>query len=139
MYKYIQDISEGTVKALKMVLENAKWKTVQGPDTDFKTWHSPEIDIEELKEIWPTWSQVFFLSIPPGGRVHKHTDTPRPEKTYHIPVQTNPKSMNYMYTPKKCGYHLRVGKVYSVDRQIPHDSVNNGDTDRIHLLVEACT
>jgi hypothetical protein len=32
--------------------------------------------------------------------------------------------------------HLEPNGIYSVDRSIEHDSVNNGETERIHLLME---
>lgn len=130
MYTQVGIIPKEKITELEELLKNAKWKIVRGPGIDFKTWF---VDIEiEGYDI----EQSFFLCIPPGGRVHRHIDTPRPQKTYHIPVETNLKAKNYMYTPERTGYHLEVGKIYWVDRSISHDSVNEGETDRIHLLIE---
>lgn len=122
MYKEIAHIQDSDLNRFAALLTSAKWKDVKGSGANFKTSFIGE--------------KVFFLKIPPGGRVHKHTDTPRPTETYHIPIQTNEKAVNYMFHPKRTAYHLEVGKIYWVDRNIEHESVNNGLTDRIHLLIE---
>ena len=133
MYTQITSVPDSTSKELLTALEDVKWKTVKGSGADFKTWHG--VDIKHIQLPWPvdSWSQVFFLSIPPGGKVHRHKDTPRPEETYHIPIKTNGESISYMYPdgiPEE--YNLEVGKIYHVDSQIKHDYVNNGDTYRLH-------
>ena len=129
MYTKIGKVSDRTLNYLSYVSMNAQWKDVIGPEDNFKTWFY-NVKIKEF----PEYEKAFFLMIPAGGRVHKHTDTARPEETYHIPIKTNDKCINIMYPGGD--FHLEVGNIYHVDRQIEHESFNNGKTDRIHLLVE---
>lgn len=124
MYKEIGHID--SLSEITDLLKGAKWKQVRGEKSHYDTYFPIVHNVDK----------AFFLKIPPGGKVHKHVDTQRPTETYHIPIQTNDESICYMYEPKKTGYHLEVGKVYWVNRYIPHESVNNGKTDRIHLLLE---
>ena len=77
--------------------------------------------------------RAFFLKIPPGGKVHKHVD--KPSTRYIIPVTTNPKCVSWVAGE---AYHLEVGKVYHVDTTQEHESTNDGETDRVHLLVDVC-
>ena len=129
MYKIVKSVSAETLKNLEEVISVAKWKEVKGSGANFQT----SFFSGKIKEF-PKYKQAFFLKISPGGAVHRHTDTPREEKTYHIPIYTNPQCKNNMYPGGE--FHLEVGSIYWVDRLVEHDSVNNGETDRIHLLVE---
>ena len=129
MYEMVDNVSRETIDYLKQIVKNAKWKDVIGPDDNFKTWFY-NVEIREF----PHYKRAFFLMIPPRGKIHRHKDTVKPEKTYHIPVETNPECVNSMYPGGD--FHLEVGLIYAVDRQIEHESFNNGQTNRIHLLVE---
>ena len=129
MYERIGDVPDIVLDELERVLKTAKWSDVIGSGADFKT-----CEFHENLEIFPDYYRAFFLMIPAGGKVHRHRDTSRPQKTYHIPITTNDQCKNNMYPGGS--FHLEVGGIYEVDRQIEHDSVNNGKTDRIHLLVE---
>lgn len=129
MYKKTGNVSRETINYLKHILKQAKWKDVIGPKDDFKTWFY-NVEIKEF----PIYKRAFFLMIPPDGKVHRHKDTPRPEKSYHIPVETNRECQNNMYPGGN--FHLEVGSIYLVDRQVEHESFNHGKTNRIHLLVE---
>lgn len=122
MYKLVKNIDTSDYLYL---LENRTWKEVRSDDRLFYT-HMLDLD---------GYERSFLLKIPPGGNVHRHTDTPRPEKTYHIPLQTNEYCVNYTYNPDT-ETHLEIGKLYEIDRQIEHDSFNRGLSDRIHLIIE---
>jgi len=122
MYRDVAHITDSMLCDLKEALKGAAWKENKAKDRHYFTYFVSD--------------RRFFLKIPPGGKVHKHTDTPRPTETYHIPIQTNDRSVCYMFEPDKTAYHLEVGKVYWVNRDIPHESINSGTTDRIHYLIE---
>jgi len=122
MYKYIKDVD--TSKYFKLILES-KWKTVQSNDRLFYT-SMVKIKGTEL---------AFLLKIPPRGNVHRHKDTQREHKTYHLPLETNEFCVNYTYNPDT-EEHLEVGKLYEIDRLVEHESWNLGKTDRIHLILE---
>lgn len=125
MYKLIGPVSEKEIKKYNKLLKSAKWKHVLSEDRDFYT---SMVEIEGA-------NIAFLLKIPPSGKVHRHTDTPRKERTYHIPLITNDKCISYTYNPNT-ETHLKVGFEYEINRQIEHESVNNGETDRIHLIIE---
>lgn len=76
MYKRVGKASPETIDYLNHLLKQATWKDVIGPEDDFKTWFHDVI----IKEF-PIYKQAFFLMIPPGGKVHRHKDTAREEKT----------------------------------------------------------
>jgi len=109
---------------IRKALDGATWKIVKGSGRDYETFF-PEIDLPWKVE------RAFFLKIPPGGKVHRHTDNP--SVRYVIPVETNPKAIT---TVDGKDHHLEVGRVYQVDTTLEHRSANNGTTDRIHLLVD---
>lgn len=121
-----------TIREVVKLMFDQKWKVVKDDEKDFRTMFVA-LPITELSKLGKITAS-FFLSIPPGGRVHKHTDTHL--NTYHVPIKTNDDAVSYMYEPELNEYHLEVGKVYRVNRQVPHYSVNQGSQDRIHLLVE---
>ena len=132
MYEKVGVVSIETIERLQEISQQAVWKTVRDNEKDFRTCYI-EPDISELLERWPSRHSAFFLRIPPGGMVHKHIDVDHIWNTYHIPVQTNDECVSFM---EGRPFHLQVGNIYSVNRQVEHWSVNDGDTDRVHLLME---
>lgn len=127
-------VSKELIVALKVMLKSANWKIQQAEDRDFKTWFPvmSDINIKDYGEI----TNAFFLCLPPGGRLHKHIDTPRVERTFHIPVKTNKDALSY---DQGTSSHAKVGNVYEIDRSVEHWAVNNGKADRIHLIIECLT
>jgi hypothetical protein len=123
MYKFIKLVD---VERYRAMLAGATWKQVLSSDRHFYT--------NMIR--FPNCSIAFFLKIPPGGKVHRHIDTTRIEKTFHIPIETNDDCWNYTYHPDS-KIHMDIGHVYEINRQIEHESFNNGKTDRIHLILES--
>jgi hypothetical protein len=86
-------------------------------------------------------SRAFFIKIPPGKAVYRHQD---PAGVYervdtdHIVVKTNDRALIFWEDDEgEHSMHLGLGKRYRiVDRGVMHWAENNGDTDRIHLLIE---
>jgi hypothetical protein len=130
MYEIVARYPEDEIERLLKAADNATWKNVVGENDNYRTsFYSDEI------YGFSSYTRAFFLSIPESGMIHRHVDTPRPEATYHIPLITNNSCMNRMIGVGD--YHLDVGYIYFVDRQVEHESINDGDSDRIHLIVES--
>lgn len=86
-------------------------------------------------------ARAFFIRMAPGERVHKHRDPPEVVDNFdtdHIVVTTNPQA--YLCWETDSGpesMHLTLGKRYRItDRGLMHWAVNEGESDRIHLLIE---
>ena len=144
-YVKIGEISQETRAAAIVICRDLVdgWQDSKGPGRDY-TANMEGIEalkgLTELTDRWPVeqWQSAFFLVIPPGGEVHKHTDEPHPWNSYHVVLLNNPQCRSSMYYDNGSAQHfyLQAGAIYRVDRSIEHASVNNGDEDRIHLLVE---
>lgn len=139
-YELVNKVSKDTVKDVKKVLRKAVWEDIIGPIQDYKTWHGLNDvlgDIQGLTELWPLekWKQTFFLKIPPGGNVNRHSDAEKYCLSYNIPITTNNECESIMYGPDKIVSHLEVGGVYSINRNLEHESFNKGKTDRVHLII----
>jgi len=132
MYEQIGSVSNETIKRLLAVAEKSTWKIVKDDEKNFRTCYV-ELANQELLARWDKWHSSFFLLIPPGGMVHKHIDKDHVWNTYHVVVQTNDHCFSYVGDKP---FHLEVGGIYSINRLVEHHSVNNGETDRIHLLAE---
>jgi len=137
MYKEIGQLSEATVLQLREFLDDAPWQVSVSDVTDHRAFSCMEQvkDVDEIVALWPidTWDQLIFLRLPPGGKLYRHHDK---GFGFHIPVETNKQceSLSYENNIRKVN-HLEVGKIYHTDRSIEHESLNNGDTDRTHLIV----
>lgn len=86
-------------------------------------------------------ARAFFIKMAPGAKVHRHRDPPGVVDFYdtdHIVLSTNDRA--FICWEDETGdrsVHLDQGKRYRiVDRGVVHWAVNDGDTDRIHLLIE---
>jgi len=86
------------------------------------------------------WLSARIIAIKPGGIIPLHMDA-RPydeEKRtrYHVVLTTNPFCWNYH---DESVQHLVLGGIYTVDETLPHASVNWGDTDRVHLVIDVAS
>lgn len=80
--------------------------------------------------------RAFLLRLQPGASIHPHIDADDVE-TYHFVLQTNERARNcWRDESGEHSMHMQQGKVYRVNRKLEHWAVNDGDTDRVHLLVE---
>lgn len=80
--------------------------------------------------------RAFLLRLQPGAAIHPHVDADDVE-TLHFVLQTNDGARNYWVDDSgEHSMHMEQGKVYRVNRKILHWAVNNGETDRVHLLME---
>jgi len=141
MYTEIGQVSEATVADLRnILLEVTWWKRWEQHISDITNHHAFSC-VEQIKKVkgiiaqWPvsTFNKATFLRLPPGGKLYRHHDE---GIGYTIPIETNIDcvSMSYEDGTKKES-HLDVGKIYYTNRAIEHESVNNGKTNRTHLIV----
>jgi hypothetical protein len=138
MYTEIGQVSEATIAELKTILDEvARWEHHISKVTD----HQAAVCIEQCKtvaglvDLWPvdTWSSMTFLRLGPGGKLYRHADD---GFGFHIPVETNPAAVSLSFeNGARAEQHLEVGKLYHVDRSIEHESFNDGETDRTHLII----
>jgi hypothetical protein len=107
------------------VLKKANWEIAAG--RDYQTY-----DITEGSGYY----RAFFLKLPPHSKLHRHVDA-GDIKTDHVVIQTNEHCLNWwMDGETERSEHLKHGHRYNVDRTVLHWATNDGDTDRIHLLLE---
>jgi hypothetical protein len=80
------------------------------------------------------YGKVMLAKLKRGGKIGLHVDRPI-ESAYphkiHIPITTNPDTK---FLLDDQSYHLEVGKAYEVNNRTLHGGVNEGDSDRIHLI-----
>ncbi|MCE7992564.1 MAG: aspartyl/asparaginyl beta-hydroxylase domain-containing protein [Roseivirga sp.] len=82
------------------------------------------------------YPKVMLAKIPAKGFIPPHVDGGirgfAPHKI-HIPIQTNPDCFFFIEKEK---HNLKEGVAYEVNNGKQHGVVNNGTTDRIHLIFE---
>lgn len=109
---------------LREWLGDARWRHKLGPETDYYVW--------DVSDRFPSKARAFFLRIAPGGKVHRHVDTCRTTTTHYC-VESNEHAVMVFGDEE---IRLKPGESRVVDRTVEHYSYNDGETDRIHLLVE---
>ena len=79
---------------------------------------------------------VLITKIPPGGRIDPHVDAGWHVEHYntklYIVLQSNEKCLNRVEDEV---VNMKPGEVWWFDNRIEHEVVNNGDDDRITLIV----
>ena len=112
----------------------------------FASWYHPAIDkLPMVKEIAQRLmcseraeylGGVLITKIPPGGRVLPHTDSGwHPEflnRKLYVVLQSNDKCINRVEDETAT---MKAGEVWFFDNTREHAVTNNGDTDRITLIV----
>lgn len=125
-------LSSGEMRALAALARTARWRERQQPDRLYYTAEVPRA------EFWEKCDRAFFLLLPGGGVIHRHTDVAIKGITHHFVLATNDGCVNYWLDDqgRERQVHMEAGHRYDVLRAPVHWSRNDGDTDRIHLLVE---
>lgn len=92
--------------------------------------------VESLSRFYSITDYVALLAnLRPGGAVNPHQDSGEFLTTthrVHVPIRTNPQSF---YSVGLGTIHMPMGSVWEIDNQCTHAVINNGDTDRIHLII----
>lgn len=80
--------------------------------------------------------RIMLAKLPAKSEVKKHIDrSPSAQFPHkiHVPLQTNKKVFFYANGE---AIHMEVGKAYEVNNNQMHWAVNNGNTERVHLIFE---
>lgn len=124
---WVGALSEDEMTRLQSLADKAKWR-----DIPLRSY-----DTADVTDFWEPCSRAFFVRIPPKGFIHRHSDEAIKGITHHLVLQTNPKAANWwLEDGQDCCIHLKAGCRYEVKRDPVHWATNDGDSDRIHLLVE---
>lgn len=78
---------------------------------------------------------ILFARLKPNGQLKPHIDggiSVVHNHDVHVPITTN---QDCLFTVGEETRHLDIGNIYEVDNAVTH-SVVNGNTNRVHLLVE---
>jgi hypothetical protein len=75
-------------------------------------------------------TQTLVVVHPPGTRIGFHVDTGNYVKI-HLPIKSNSQSL-FEYNDKV--FVMEPGYAYLTNVSIPHATINNGTTDRVHLI-----
>jgi hypothetical protein len=114
-------------------------------DTELRT---KLFQAEKVLELFPgKLHRVRLMKLAPnGGELERHTDQVDPDSgvqngkvmRFHFPLITNDGVVFTMWgvdgKPKSA--NMKVGECWYLDTRKPHQAINNGDTDRIHLVVD---
>ena len=116
-----------------------------------------KVDVPRCKSLMNSDSPELWLFIDPiaedlarrfGGRITQHSLTLLPAhdairghsdndvtglRRFHVPIQTN---QNVRFYCGNSQINMKVGQCWEFDYKKWHRVVNDGDTDRIHLLVD---
>lgn len=108
----------------------------------FEEWYEwKDVINPVLNQIYPIFKNPFLnkcmiANVRPGKQIPEHTDSAQSftlSHRLHIPLVTNKEAV---MTIKGEERNMKVGVCYEVNNKQLHSVVNNGDTDRIHLLFD---
>lgn len=124
---YKLDPEEMAIFTNLLELVRVEWKSA--PGRQYQTF--------DVSGMLVGFKRAFFLKLPPGGRLHWHSDV-GDFQTDHVVIKTNQGCLNMWRDAagNEHSIHLQEGMRYKVDRTLPHAAVNLGATDRVHLLLE---
>lgn len=127
--------SDDHAAAMQVLSLVSEWK--RPPGRTYDTAEATQIDHPLLHGC----SRAFFIKMTPGSQVHRHRDPPGVVDRFytdHVVVSTNDRSrICWDESGEERSVHLELGKRYRiVDRGVLHWAVNDGDSDRVHLLIE---
>jgi Aspartyl/Asparaginyl beta-hydroxylase len=125
--RFVGSITDEQMSRLRCMVKVAPWRDVPGRSYD-------TADVG----FWEPCNRAFLIRIYPGGSIPKHHDSFITGETHHFVIQSNDQCWNWWID--SLGIERKVqmtqGNRYSVSRTPLHWAENNGDADRIHLLVE---
>lgn len=102
-------------------------------------WEAPKnrgYQTADVTDQMPGYKRAFFLKLPPHTDIHRHVDC-GDCKTDHVVIETNNQCTNYWTEGgKEHSTWMEKDCRYTVDRTVEHWAINNGDTDRVHLMLE---
>jgi hypothetical protein len=92
---------------------------------------------EITKQLECSILSVRFLRLAQGGVIKEHFDNALSyedgEVRLHIPIQTNPA---VEFTSNGKFLTMNEGECWYINAGLPHSAANNGEADRIHLVID---
>ena len=102
--------------------------------------HNPGLDlltypiVEDLiNRFGGKMMQMSLTSLPAQEDIREHSDQVGGLRRFHVPIKTNDQTMFYCGDSK---INMKVGECWEFDYKKWHKVLNNGSTDRIHLLID---
>jgi hypothetical protein len=94
--------------------------------------------LHEVLSAFPAeWNRVRYLRLRAGGHILRHSDPMRDIDPrlirIHVPVRTNP-AVEFRVDDRLVT--MREGDSWFVDVRFPHEVINRGDSDRVHLVID---
>lgn len=94
---------------------------------------------EALRALFPgAWPYSMIVTVFPNGAIPPHRDGPLNEgfERHHLILQTNPDCWSFHDGDWQ---QLERGGIYTMDCTRQHAALNWGESDRIHLVIDAQT
>lgn len=92
---------------------------------------------EVLDQFPAERNRVRLMRLRAGGRILRHSDPlhtiAKDLVRLHVPVVTNPQ---VRFTVNDVRVPLAVGETWHVDVRFPHEVANEGEADRVHLVMD---
>lgn len=104
---------------------------------------------EELISLVPgEHHRVRLMRLAPGGgELTRHADITDPDAgisegalaRIHLPLRTNEgvRFQSWLPDGSRCGLHMPAGRACYLDTRKPHTAINGGESERIHLVIDA--
>lgn len=80
--------------------------------------------------------KCLFIKLPAGKNVLEHSDQMDylgAVRRHHLAIQTNENVLFFVNNESK---NMQVGDCWEINNSLKHSVINNGNTDRIHLLID---
>ena len=138
----------------KPIEMNEKWKE-KHKNERFELQDTPLYEhFHEIRELIKPYGNIVhrvrFMQLKPGGgELERHTDQVDPDSggslsklaRLHFPIQTNPQmTFNVWHTDgHRQHIHMEKGECWFLDTRKPHQAINEGTTNRTHLVVDLIT
>ncbi len=128
-----------------------KWKADNAEKLEWQCVDTPLLErfpsVQALLEFLPA-QRVRLMRLAPGnGELTRHADITDPEAgtepgqllRLHFPLLTNPSVEFHSWLPDGSVQraHMGAGTCWSLDTRKPHTAWNKGQTERIHLVIDA--
>lgn len=91
------------------------------------------ISIDLKKRSGGIIEQQSICLLPKGEDIREHVDEISGLKRFHVPIKTN---NNVIFYCGESQVNMKVGECWEFDYKKRHKVLNNGKTDRIHLMVD---
>jgi len=97
-----------------------------------------EQELSEIQTKFPPGRlhTAILINLPAGLSIPTHRDAAQHFKLYnriHIPIITNPKCL---FTVGGETIHMKAGELWEINKHQVHSVENNGEEDRIHLIID---